>query len=50
MSIKQLIITCLVVLSLSGCASTPDKPKKDDLGSVRVSGDLTVSAIDRKGF
>ena len=48
MNKKQLIVACVVALLLSGCASMQDKSKKDDSGNVRVSGDLTVSAVDKK--
>ena len=47
---KRLIFICVVALLLSGCASTQDKPAKNNLGNVRVSGDIAVSSIDRKGF
>lgn len=50
MNKKQLIVTWEVALLLSGCVSIQDKPTKDDAGNVRVSGDVTVSTIDRKGF
>ena len=30
--------------------STQDKPTKNNQGNVRVSGDVTVSTINRKGF
>jgi uncharacterized protein YceK len=50
MIIKQLTIVWVVMLLLSGCTSAQNKPKKDDPGSVRVSGDLTVSSVNRKGF
>ena len=50
MNKKQLIVFLVVMLLLSGCASAQDKPTKNDSGNVRVSGDATVSTVDRKGF
>jgi hypothetical protein len=48
---KQLLaVWALGMLLLSGCALIPDKPTKNDSGSMRVSGDVTVSTVDRKGF
>ena len=46
------VIGLVIVLFLSGCVTTPsqDKSSKNDSGNVRVSGDVTVSTINRKGF
>ncbi len=46
-----MIILGLVILGGSGCVLLqPDKPVKNTPGNLRVSGDVTVSAVDRKGF
>ena len=50
MNKKQLIVAWVVVLLLSGCVLIQDKSTKNDSSNVRVSGDATVSIIDRKGF
>ena len=50
MNKKQLIVAWVVVLLLSGCAGIPDKSAKKDSSNLSVSGDLTVSTINRKGF
>ena len=47
---KQLIVVWGIVLLLSGCALIQDKSIKNDSGNVSVSGDVTVSTINRKGF
>jgi PBP1b-binding outer membrane lipoprotein LpoB len=47
---KQLIAIWIVAWLFSGCISLQDKTTKKDSNSVKVSGDVTVSAIDRKGF
>ena len=47
---KQLIVTWVVVFLLSGCVATQDKSIKNDSGNVRISGDVTVSTVNRKGF
>ena len=53
MNRKQLIVArmfgLVIMLFVSGCA-TQDEAKKDNSGNARVSGDLTVSSVDRKGF
>ncbi|MFA5351423.1 MAG: hypothetical protein WC357_08885 [Candidatus Omnitrophota bacterium] len=40
------------ILFIAGCAtaSTQDESVKDTSGNVRVSGDLTISSVNRKGF
>ena len=45
-------MNCLfaLVLLLGGCALAQDKATKNDSGNVRVSGDTTISTVDRKGF
>jgi len=42
----------VIVLFLAGCAVTSpkDKSSNNDSKNVRVSGDVTVSTVDRKGF
>jgi hypothetical protein len=50
MNKKFLIIGWMAALLFSGCAGLPDKPAKNDPASLRVSGDVTVCAVDRKGF
>lgn len=50
MNKKQLTVAWVAVLLLSGCASIKDKSIKNDSSNVRVSGDVTVSTINRKGF
>lgn len=45
---KQIIIIWLGVLLLSGCRSMQDQSANSD-ANVRVSGDVTVSAIGRSG-
>jgi outer membrane biogenesis lipoprotein LolB len=50
MNKKQLIVAGVVVLLLSGCTLIQDKSKQNDSGNVRVSGDATISTVDRKGF
>ena len=49
MTKKQLIVArmlgLVIILFVSGCATTKDKPS-----DVRVSGDVTVSTVNRKGF
>ena len=42
----------VITLWISGCATTSsqDKSKKNDSSNMRVSGDVTVSAVNRKGF
>ena len=48
MNKKQLITAWVIALLLSGCALVQDKSKNNDSGSMRVSGDVTVSAINGK--
>lgn len=56
MNKKQLIVTWMIgsviTLFISGCAtmSSKDKSIKNNSSNVRVSGDVTVSAIDRRGL
>lgn len=47
-----LVIGFVVVLLVSGCATTPseDKSSKDDSKSIRVSGDIIETAVIRNGF
>jgi len=42
----------IIILLVSGCATaaTQDEPAKDRSADVRVSGDVIVSAVNRKGF
>ena len=47
---EYLIVVCMFALLLSSCASVQDKPVNDDLADVSVSGDVIVSAVERKGF
>ena len=53
---KQLIVArgvgLVITLFISGCAtmSPKDKSIKNNSSNVRVSGDVTVSAIDRRGL
>jgi len=46
------IIGLVIVLFLSGCTTIPakDKSSKNDSSNVRVSGDVTVSTVNRSGF
>jgi hypothetical protein len=50
MNKKQLIVVGLGLLLLSGCVGIQDRSIKNDSSDVRVSGDVTVSARDRKSF
>lgn len=50
MNMKQLIIIWLGVLLLSGCRSIQDQSADNDVGNVRVSGDVMVSAVVREGL
>ncbi len=47
---KQLMVIWLAVFLASGCVLIQDKPVDDDLSDVRISGDVTVSTVDRKEF
>jgi hypothetical protein len=44
-SIAVRMMGLVIILLVSGCATTKDKS-----GDVRVSGDVTVSTVNRKGF
>ena len=44
---KQLMVIGLVIFLASGCVLIQDKPADDDLRDVRISGDVTVSTVDR---
>lgn len=56
MNKKQLtvvwVIGLVIAIFVLGCAtmSSKDKSAKNDSKNVRVSGDATVNAINRKGF
>ena len=45
---KELIFLLVLVALVSGCVSSQEKPKKTDSSNVRLSGDVTVSVINRK--
>jgi hypothetical protein len=44
---KQLMVIGLAVFLAGGCVLMQDKPVDDDLRDVRISGDVTVSTVDR---
>ncbi len=46
----QLVVLIAVTFLLSGCALIQDKSVKNDSGNVRVSGDVTISSVERKGL
>ena len=48
----RFFILLIVLLLLNGCSTMQanDKSAKDDSKNVRVSGDITVSTVNRKGF
>ena len=47
-----LFILLIGLFSLNGCSTMQanDKSAKDDSKNVRVSGDITVSTVNRNGF
>jgi len=50
--VSSLFILLIGLLLLNGCSTmqSNDKSRKDDSKNVRVSGDATVSTVNRKGF
>jgi PBP1b-binding outer membrane lipoprotein LpoB len=50
MNKKYLIVVWVFILLFSGCVSMQDKSVNNDSANVSVSGDVTVSGVDRKGF
>lgn len=46
----QLAILFIAIILFAGCASIQNKGTADDPDRVRVSGDVTVTSAERKGF